>query len=172
MLVTEFGNISQCNQLVGFIPAGVIRALAGMSLGSLGFLFFKNLFNKRKSIFFLILSIIFISTLITFKQYISYVDLLFYVFSFMILLVTLHNLNIKAPSWIEKLGLFLGKISYPIFVFHYPVLVILNHYYPSQSYITMILYFILILLIIATIIIYSLRGLVYTKKNLFKKLDD
>ena len=137
-----YGNISQWMAYNGFLYVGIIRGFAGMSLGALAYLVLlprmKNVnCNTRKAILLGIL--VFISFLILFDECIKYEDLIFYVLIFCVLIVVGYiddfNIDAKYKAFINMLG----KLSYPMFVLHYPILKVIATYFPNKGYWGMLL---------------------------------
>lgn len=145
-LINYYGNLSQWMAIDSLgINVGIIRGLADMSVGAVGGLLvqsgseyqFTEVSPKGKKMLSilgflsLILTTIF---LIIFRNMIDFGDLIFFVFVFALGIILLNLGYTGRDSLINKVFLFAGKLSYPIFLFHYCVLIWLKNYIPGLNY--------------------------------------
>ena len=154
-IIFTTGNLSVWLQFDGIITQGVIRALAGMSVGILFSELVQPMLARRKKrtlLIYVILCTFGIPALILYRNYIGYSDLIFFVFLFA-LLVTCTSL-LSLPTFLNPIGCYLGKMSYPIFLFHYGILLILRQFLPGMSYGNGVLVFSFFFLIVAVLILF------------------
>ena len=154
-IIFTTGNLSVWLQFDGAITQGVIRALAGMSVGIL----FAEVVRpalagwKRRTLFVCVILCTFgIPALVLYRNYIGFSDLIFYVFLFALLITSSSRLSL--PDLLNSIGCCCGKLSYPIFLFHYGILLILRQFLPEEPYIKSIFVFIISFLMVAAVILF------------------
>ena len=176
-IIKLYGNLSQWLNDDGFVTASLIRALAGMSLGALCYLLITEIIRTNKPIHLLlcICGLTSIPILVLFRDNISFSDLVIWPFLFGGLLSSLYipfslsEKKIKRKAKNIKLNSILcglGKLSYPIFLFHYGLLIIMKNYYPNLSYKNMILFFVFFIMLIANLAILMQKIIMKYKKNI------
>ena len=133
-LINEAGNLSQWLAYDGILPMGIYRGMADMCVGALfAILLEKWMTNRSNFLKFLIFIIccMFVIALGVFSG-ISHSDLVIYVFVFAFLVCTLDTMSTN--KIINSLGLFLGKISIPIFMFHSGIIELASKHVPNMEY--------------------------------------
>lgn len=137
-IINVAGNLSQWATYDSVINLGILRGIAGMSVGALTWHFINPVMAKSKKarIFSNIVFWVFIAILINPNtQIINQNDMIFCVFVFAVQISTLYNMKSDfLPKTLKRIFLRLGKMSYPIFLFHYGVLILLKHYWKKMNY--------------------------------------
>ena len=153
-LINTYGNLSQWHTYNLFISSGLIRALADMSVGAWFYIVvLPHVLKAKKYILYLlcILQVLAYVFLILLSKYISYSDLIIYVFIFGLTTCVCYCININSKA--NDFLCFLGKLSYPIFLFHYVILLLMKTYIPNCSYSLGIILYIVVLLIVISLIV-------------------
>lgn len=135
-ILTTAGSLSQWRVSNGWLCLGVVRALAGMSSGALSYLIFRPvLYTKPCKQGEALLAIGFVGWIV----YGNGVDLFTPVLCvpvFAYLLAALDRIDVTAEKQIwqrlDQIGCKAGQLSYPIFLFHWPVLLLLSTYLPGR----------------------------------------
>lgn len=158
-LIAEYGNLSQWAAYDGWLCAGIIRALAGMSVGALSYLLVTEWLkgSRIRLAGALAVSLFAVYSLTAFRSYIGFADLLIHVFAFALLIAAAHNIYVfgNLPPALFKINgflNFLGKLSYPVFLFHYSILILLKSNLPGRSYHKTVSFFLFITLLTAFVI--------------------
>lgn len=151
-LIQVYGDVSQWFAYENWFCIGILRALSGMSFGALTYIVFNkriNTFSKIKLSFISIFCIIAISSLYFLKNYIKHTDLLIYLPIFSLLILSTYSItDIININVIERLCIWLGKISYSVFIIHYGICELLRYYnFKSLSYSRMLIIYISIVII-------------------------
>ncbi len=138
-IINQYGNLSQWFAFDGFFDVGLLRGAAGMSLGALAALAGVPYLKKagaviRGALGMFIIPAVVILLLVVFRNHLNFNDMLFVVLIFAFWIPDLHTIEFDLKDSISNLMLFLGKMSYPIFLFHYGVLLMLKHFGPVYRY--------------------------------------
>ncbi len=143
LLLNTFGNLSQWAHLIT-IPSGIIRAICGLSVGAFLYLTLNDKFKKlgnTKNSMIVIVSLFVAVGLIVFKNSINSFDLVFYVVIFGMMIASSYNIKIPYVSntfvgigLLNKICIYLGNLSYPIFIFHYVVIFYFKNFLSPMSY--------------------------------------
>lgn len=160
-IISQYGNLSQWLNNDGFVTASIIRAMAGMSLGALCYLILVDLIKNNQFIqnSIEIGGIFSICILVLFRDEICFSDLILWPFIFGGFISVLYNRPVKLTN-INTCFCLLGKLAYPIFLFHYGILIIFTNYFPKHSYgfmMTAMIVSVLILSSILTLLQYLLK---------------
>lgn len=143
-ILNSYGNLSQWAAFDGWLNIGIIRGFAGMSVGALAYLVLLPNINKmnslfRKTVFVCLVPSVF--CLVLFRKIITEKDLLIYVLIFSILISVIYSIGSDFDSHKSNIlqGLSeivngFGKISYPMFVLHYPIIRIMAVTTPEKNY--------------------------------------
>lgn len=136
-IINTYGNLSQWMPYENWYTVGLLRALAGMLLGVLAYEVgykTKNVWVDIKLLIALA-CILAIACLVIFCQHIDFYDEICYPYIFAVLVATIYfSPSKKIPQKVESFLLYLGKISYCIYLLHYGVCHLLKIYIPGQSY--------------------------------------
>ena len=143
-LINYYGNLSQWMAIDSIgINVGIIRGMADMSVGAVGGLLVKSVeeaqlkeMSQKKRVSILGFSLMLLATivLIVFRNEIDFGDLIFFIFIFVFAIIFMHMGNVEISRYIHKVLIFLGKLSYPIFLFHYCALIWMKNYLPGMDY--------------------------------------
>lgn len=145
-IINYYGNLSQWMAIDSIgINIGIIRGIADMSVGAVSGLLVKSAmensskdmpFKKKKTASIIGFSLLVLVTiaLVILRNQIVFKDLIFFIFIFALAVTFIHIGHIEIDGYINRALLFLGKLSYPIFLFHYCVLIWLKNYMPGMSY--------------------------------------
>lgn len=162
-IINNYGNLSQWMQYDGFFTAGIIRGFADMSVGVLAATVIFPVIGKSEKRWIVSAGIlvpsVFIVLLVLAREQISFNDLIFYIFLFAWLVASIHASSIRMPDKINLIGIYGGKMSYPIFLFHYGVLMIMKKYIPNMDYSGALCIFLSVILLLAA-------GIVLIEKNM------
>lgn len=152
-IISLYGNLSQWMNSDGFMTASIIRAMAGMSLGALCYFVFVGILESRNilRIGVEVCSIVLIFILVVFRDRLSFNDLIVYPFVFGGLISALYTKTDVKSIEINTLFCSLGRLSYPIFLFHYGLIIVFKSCFPDRLY-SMSILFIIFILVIAAII--------------------
>ena len=146
-IITKYGNLSQWGTFNIVVSSGVIRALVDMSVGAWFALVVypkvSKLSNTKKT-FHLGLIILSLLALVILKNHISYADLIIYIFIFAYMICLLNS--IRNSNTFNSFLVFLGEMSYPIFLFHYPVLYLMEQKQLNINYLPKLLLSVLLIL--------------------------
>ena len=150
-ILIKYGNLSQWMAYENWVTVGVFRGIAGTLLGVMAFeLGGKCHLNAKLLRIFRAVCICLILALIVFRDSITYQDEAIYPFVFALLLWGIYydEANYKIPQLLERLILYLGRISYNIFLLHYGVCHLLSQYAKDGklSYIVPIYFVVTVLL--------------------------
>ena len=162
------GNISQWLKFDNVIALGIIRAFVDISIG---ILFADKVYpylkekNKFLNIFLLIFSILSFPLLILFRNNIDSFDLILWIFIFGLFITEATILFNNRFSKINKILVSFGKLSFPIFMFHYGVIQLLI-YMNLKIKLPYIVIIYLIFIIIISIFSLIINNLFFKKKNL------
>lgn len=121
-------NMSQWLKFDNIVTLGIIRAIVDISIG---ILFADKVYPYLKSksrtfnYILLIISLIFIPLLVFFRQYISYSDLVLWIFIFGLFITEAFILYKGKHKKINNVLVSLGSLSFPIFMFHYGLIELL-----------------------------------------------
>lgn len=125
-----------------YIQPGIIRGLIDMTVGAWCALVVLPYFKREKQIkksICIVSSIFLLLLLFVGREYLDNRNVVLYIFVFGILVAALFSVKNEA----NKIALELGKMTYPIFLFHYCVIVMLKKYIGWLGYRDgLILYFI------------------------------
>jgi peptidoglycan/LPS O-acetylase OafA/YrhL len=151
-LIQVYGDVSQWFAYENWFCIGILRALGGMSLGALTYVVgYKkiNTVSNTKLVLINIFCIIGISSLIFLRNYIAHKDLLIYLPIFSLLILSAYSMtNIINVNIIRWICMYLGKLSYSIFLIHYAICELLHHYLPDFAYLYMLVFYLSIVLIL------------------------
>ena len=148
------GNLSQWNAYDGFVTMGVIRGMAGISLGALGYLVLVKKIEKikkeRKSL--LLVALCMFSSLLFLN--LAPVRLIIFPFVFTLFLSLLYCVDKNdcgrgEISKRNKIYLFLGSLSYDIFLLHTSVIILFRHFTRGQFSVIIFIMWIMAELILA-----------------------
>lgn len=156
-IIQVYGNLSQWLAYDNWFCIGVLRAIAGMSVGALAFICLNKVFAcmQRKFLFVInSICIVLCMSLVIFKNQISFADLLIFVPIFAIIIsITYINVTMnKEKSKKDKIYNYLGKLSYPVFLVHYGICELLHFYLKGFSYYQIIVPYIITIIILAIIL--------------------
>lgn len=153
-IITLYGNLSQWYSYDGYLTSSVIRALAGMSLGTLFYLVIVELLRYRRKTQIVLECICVISffALVICKNAISFNDLIMWPFLFGGIISILY-LNPLVNGKLNLAFTKIGRMAYPIFSFHYGVLLIMNKCIPGLGYRKGLPLFALALVVICVIVV-------------------
>ena len=123
-IINNYGTISAWFQYNGVFSAGIIRAAAGMSVGAMAYLIHSlhsgwPAWLKR---FIQGMGCMCVVGLTIKGELITYSDVIFMVFVFAIWLVACYEDPLTNKPLLNRFFVFLGKLSYPIFLFHYGII--------------------------------------------------
>lgn len=164
-ILSVCGNLSVWLQFDELITLGVVRAFAGMSVGILfSEVVMPALAKGKKPILFAVVAICTYGCvgLVLYRNYIGYSDLLFFVLLFALLITCLSLLRL--PPLLNRTCCYLGKLSYPIFLFHYTFLEAMKCFLPDMPYVKGILVFLTLLLVCTASLLFLKKGL-YSLRN-------
>ena len=140
-ILNTYGNLSQWMEYESYFTVGILRGIAGMTVGAECYIvinWIKN-WNRYIRLFVGVVSVYTIGALIFAQDIISYSDEGIYPYVFATFLGVVYSRQ-ENKSWIfENIFCYLGKISYGIFLVHYGVCKLLGYYLPGESYILMML---------------------------------
>ena len=160
------GYLSVWNETKFIIPMGLIRGLTEMTFGAICYLivfpYIKSL--KKVYIYFLFtISVVSCTLLILLQNSIKNQDLVIWILIFGIMIMT--SMLIDIPEKINSFFCILGRMSYPLFLFHYPVLVLVNKIFCEEKYLLKMIYvFVGLVVVILVINIVRLAGLLFKRK--------
>lgn len=149
-----YGNLSQWTGYENYYSVGIIRGLAGVTLGAECYVLFSEWIKKWRNITKLVLvmfAVLAIGALVFARNYISFSDEVIYPYVFAMLLVIVYERE-KKNKYLEKIFCYLGKISYGIFLVHYGVCKLLTYYWPGYGYIEMMLICVCISVLLGTLL--------------------
>lgn len=149
------GNLSVWVQYDGLITLGVVRALADMSIGILAAEWLLPALKKKTSqdrsvavaVTGMIVCCLWAVLLIAERNAISFSDLVFYIFVFAVQICCAAVVTL--PEKINTIFCWLGKLSYPLFLFHYGVLTLLRNVKGDLGYKKGMALFLLIIFLIS-----------------------
>lgn len=127
IIFVNFGRLGVHNEYVMYINSGFLRCLAGFGLGVVIYRWLEPIMSStisRNSLFYSLLQIISCVVLfyIMFSNQHNYNDFLALLFILIIISVSLLQLNTPLNNILRlKLFVFIGKISYSIYLMHYSV---------------------------------------------------
>ncbi len=160
-IINIYGNMSQWMAFDGYINIGLLRGVADMCAGALCAAvllpFFRKIKQRRVIVAGVIIPCIFIVFLIWGRDFISSYDLILYVFLFGFLITALYAWQLRVPERINVMMLYLGRLSYPLFLFHYGMLILLKNYWPGVRYRYGAMMFLFMTLSTAAVILYLQR---------------
>ena len=137
-IINTYGNMSQWMAFDGYINVGLLRGFADMCTGALCAAVLLPLLRKVKEKWLVIIGVVipcaFIVFLIVGTNYIDSYDLVLYIFLFGLLLTALYAWQRPVPEQIDGILRYLGRLSYPLFLFHYGMLILLRTYFPNMRY--------------------------------------
>lgn len=137
-IINTYGNMSQWMAFDGYINAGLLRGFTDMCTGALCAAVLLPLLRKMKESWLvaagMIMPGVFIVLLVMGRDYIDSEDLILYIFLFGLLVTALYAWERRVPEKIDKILRYLGRLSYPLFLFHYGMLIILRTYAPNMRY--------------------------------------
>lgn len=150
-MIAQFGNLSAWRAYDGWLIAGFERALAGMSIGAMGYLILPQWLQNRRGrkIVSVVFSLFAIYALSKYANYIGFADLVIYPFVFALLVGSVYVIPIGLDSKINCFLNFLGKLSYPIFLFHFIIVTLLRAYFPGRTYHEVLPLFVLLCMVVA-----------------------
>lgn len=156
-IISQYGSLSQWTAYDGWLCAGIIRALAGMSVGTLSYLLVVEWLkgSRTRLAAALAVSLFAVYSLTAFRNYIEYTGLLLHVLAFALLIAAAYHVFGQNSAILSKTNgflNFLGRLSYPVFLFHYSILILLKAHLPGRSYQKAIIFFLLITLLTAFVI--------------------
>lgn len=96
----------------------------------------------------------FVVFLVMGRDYIDSYDLIFYIFLFGLLLTALYAWQRRVPERMNDVFRYLGKLSYPLFLFHYGMLILLKTYAPNMRYRYGVTMFMLMTLLAAAVVLF------------------
>lgn len=137
-IINIYGNLSQWLAFDVFFTVGILRGFIDMSVGVLAAeIFYPWVKNAGRSWVIrvgIFIPSIFILLLVIGRNQISFNDLILYIFLFAWLVVSIYSSSIQISDRINDIVVYLGKLSYPIFLFHYGIIVLLKTYLPNLNY--------------------------------------
>lgn len=134
-IVFKYGNLSQWLEYENWYTVGILRGIAGCLVGVAAFEIFSKLKKKNIYIYFGAATIPFIMGLVIFSNEISYNDEILYPFIFSILIASIYfTPQININGWTKNKILYLGKISYNLYVAHYGICYLLKVWIPNKRY--------------------------------------
>lgn len=135
-IVNVYGNLSQWTVYENWYTVGMLRAIAGMSVGILTYSI-SNCVKIRRGggIILTIGSLLMMLGLILFRNNISYYDEVIYPYVFAICIGSIYKRKTEYSSvfW-KKAIIYFGRISLNIYVLHYGVCYLMKIYCPGKNY--------------------------------------
>lgn len=138
-IVVTYGNLSQWMVYENWYTVGIIRGIAGISIGVFAFEVGHYLKNRRgyQKLYFIgeVIGIAAIISLVIFREMISFYDEIMYPYVFAILIMSVYfKKPVFANNMICRMCVFAGKISYNVYLIHYAVCYLMKLYLSNYSY--------------------------------------
>lgn len=137
-IMNVYGNLSQWMTFDGICNLGLLRGFADMSVGIMCAFVIVPYLKGRKMLWggvkSLILLTLILGMLTIFRNKMSYNDMVYICLLFGFLISGLYVLPAHTSDRISKWMIYLGKLSYPIFLFHYGILLLFKEYLSGLDY--------------------------------------
>lgn len=153
-IVNLYGNLSQWTAYENWYTVGILRALAGMSVGILAY----NMSNcmkivKKGGIILTTGSLLMILGLVLFRNSISYYDEVIYPYVFGICIGSIYARKIEDSKvfW-KKVIIYFGRISLNIYMLHYGVCYLMRICCPEINYRSIAGIYLLLVIIFAIVV--------------------
>lgn len=149
-IILTYGNLSQWTIADGWLSAGLIRAASGMSAGALAYLIGTT--RLRRPLTGRILKLCGYAAIVSlclFGESITSGDLILWVFLFAGLLAASY----VWPGRQYHIFCYLGKLSYPMFLFHYVFSLLMKTYLPGIPHLQASVLFVVILICASAVIL-------------------
>lgn len=161
-MIVVYGNLSQWNEFEGYFTIGILRGLAGMTLGAESYIIVAEWckrWNKRVRLCVGMIAGFMIAAMIFARDSISYSDEVIYPYVFAVLLSIIYSreekvIQNKISFFLDRILCYLGKMSYGVFLMHYGVCKLLAYYFPGKSYLVMMLICIGVSIILGAILMH------------------
>gem|GEM_PF-5266948 len=153
-IMNTYGNLSQWIPYENWYTIGILRAIAGMSLG----IFAYSTINcktggGKESIILTIISLILMVGLVVCRNDISYYDEVMYPYVFA---VCIGSIYVRTPKYsivsLENIIIYLGKISLNIYVIHYGICYLMKTYFPEKKYGSMAIVYVVSVCVLAIMV--------------------
>ena len=154
-IINHYGNLSQWTAFNGWVCAGVIRALGGISVGVITYVVIRVYLEKLSTLllnFIYAICSLCCVLLIVCRNNISYVDEIIYIpiFSLIIGAVYIKSQRNKIKyDLLNDIFIYLGNLSYPIYLIHYSILYLFKHYLEGIRYEIIILPILLVVILVS-----------------------
>lgn len=170
-IMQGYGTMDVGNEMVmGFIMLGILRAFAGLCVGVVVYGIYTKISSMKESrgrtaVFSVIDVIGYISLpcIIILHKLLTFPDMLFYVFifAFLILLAFLDETPISRflNTHATKLGLYLGKLSLYVYIFHWFITKIFTGYFSGMPYVKGTLIFLAVDIVFSMIMMWLFENL-------------
>lgn len=171
-IINVYGNLSQWLIFDGWFDVGLIRAFMDMSAGAVTALVVMpkmKLANKWIIASSKLVVVISILGLVVKRAFISYSDMILYIFIFCMAVSVLWVTPMTISEKMNDIFCFLGEISYPIFLWHYGVLLLLKKFFSGMNYWRILLIFIISILIAGVVNSLILRNVKKSKSRQCKE---
>lgn len=159
-LINDYGNLSQWMAFDGIFNTGIIRGITDMSVGAMAALLLVPQLEKFKEnssvkIFWggIVLSLGQLLALILGDEFISFNDLILWVFIYAVIISAFYISGNVVFDRANFLFICVGEISYSIFVFHYPIILLFANWRPAWNYYVILLVYLIVLFVVGQFIL-------------------
>ncbi len=164
-ILNLYGNLSQWCAYDNILPVGLFRGFSGLCVGALCFLVLVKRIEKLplKALNLLLISAVTFSFILF--SFGSATDLVLCPFVFGAIISVLYVYKYSGKSIFSKVSVYLGRISYMIFVLHTSIILIMRDFFKSKPSLGIIVLFFTIEICSAIIANFILEKLKYGKCN-------
>lgn len=135
-ILYTYGNLSQWDIFENWVCVGVLRAIAGLMAGALTYTVVAKKVGKLSCSKIIVINLFCLfccGMLVGRRTVISSYDVVVFVPIFSLLVAS--GLYLQSSSALfNKVAIWLGELSYPVYLVHYPICQIMQNYYESKNY--------------------------------------
>lgn len=130
-ILQTYGNLSVWKEFETWLNAGVLRGFAGMSVGALAYLVLVDQLKRLPRGWRIAVNAccsLACAGLVLARDSLSLSDLLIFLPIFAVLVASAYGLwqNVAKNGWWRKVCIGMGRLSYPVFLMHYGVILLMR----------------------------------------------